>query len=108
MLGHKSKSITGKEPKDEKKKKTDEDDVGFKMSPSNFLQELMLASSEYEEVWKGMDETSNSSQRHIESIVKAQKVAEVEQELRKVALAKSFKYVNMKCIDFFFYAILDY
>lgn len=65
------------------------------MGPSNFLQELMLASSEYEEVWKGMDETNNSSQRHIESIVKAQKVAEVERELRKVALAKSFDYVNM-------------
>lgn len=54
------------------------------MGPSNFLQELMLASSEYEEVWKGMDETKNSGQRHIESIVKTQKVAEVELELRKV------------------------
>lgn len=54
------------------------------MGPSNFLQELMLASSEYEEVWKGMDESNNSSQMHIKSIVKAQKVAEVEQELRKV------------------------
>lgn len=48
------------------------------------MQELMLASSEYEEVWKGMDETKNSSQKHIESIVKTQKVAEVERELRKV------------------------
>lgn len=54
------------------------------MGPSNFLQELMLANSEYEEVWKGMDEAKNSSQKHIESIVKAQKIAEVEQELRKV------------------------
>lgn len=44
----------------------------------------MLASSEYEEVWKGMDESNNSSQMHIESIVKAQKAAEVERELRKV------------------------
>jgi len=54
------------------------------MGPSNFLQELMLASSEYEEVWKGMDESKNSSQMHIKSIVKAQKAAEVERELRKV------------------------
>jgi len=54
------------------------------MGPSNFLQELMLASSEYEEVWKGMDESKNTSQMYIKSIVKAQKVAEVERELRKV------------------------
>lgn len=54
------------------------------MGPSNFLQELMLASSEYEEVWKGMDESKNISQMYIKSIVKAQKVAEVERELRKV------------------------
>lgn len=54
------------------------------MGPSNFLQELMLASSEYEEVWKGMDESKNMSQMYIKSIVKAQKVAEVERELRKV------------------------
>lgn len=67
------------------KKKNEEDDTGFKMGPSNFLQELMLASSEYDEVWKGMDETKNASQSHIEGIVKAQKVAEVERELRKVA-----------------------
>lgn len=83
-LGHKSKSIAGKESKEEKKKKSDEEDAGFKMGPSNFLQELMLANSEYEEVWKGMDETKNSSQRYIESIVKAQKIAEIERELRKV------------------------
>lgn len=54
------------------------------MGPSNFLQELMLASSEYDEVWKGMDKTKNSGQSHIESIVKQQKIAEVERELRKV------------------------
>lgn len=70
---------------DEKKKKTDEEDAGFKMGPSNFLQELMLANSEYDEVWKGMDETKNSGQTYIESIVKQQKMAEVERELRKVA-----------------------
>ncbi|XP_050535374.1 dynein regulatory complex protein 11 [Daktulosphaira vitifoliae] len=83
---HKSKSITNasKENLEEKKKKIDEEEVGFKMSPSNFLQELMLANSEYDEVWKGMDETNNTSQRHIESIVKAQKKAEVERELRKI------------------------
>lgn len=95
LVGHKSKSIAGKESKEEKKKKIDEEEVGFKMGPSNFLQELMLASSEYEEVWKGMDETKNSSQRHIESIVKAQKVAEVEKELRKV-----ISLVNCKDICF--------
>lgn len=67
------------------------------MGPSNFLQELMLASSEYEEVWKGMDETKNSSQRHIESIVKTQKVAEVERELRKVDLGHFvYKYIGKK------------
>lgn len=54
------------------------------MGPSSFLQDLMLACSEYDEVWKGMDETKNSSQRHIESIVKVQNKAEVERELRKV------------------------
>jgi len=84
LLGHKSKSITGKESKEEVKKKAEEEETGFKMGPSNFLQELMLASSEYEEVWKGMDESKNSSQMHIKSIVKAKKVAEVERELRKV------------------------
>lgn len=84
MLGHKSKSIAGKESKEEVKKKADEEETGFKMGPSNFLQELMLASSEYEEVWKGMDESNNSSQMHIKSIVKAQKAAEVERELRNV------------------------
>ncbi|XP_060864173.1 dynein regulatory complex protein 11 isoform X2 [Metopolophium dirhodum] len=81
---HKSKSIAGKESKEEVKKKADEEETGFKMGPSNFLQELMLASSEYEEVWKGMDESKNSSQMHIKSIVKAQKAAEVERELRKL------------------------
>ncbi|XP_050436618.1 dynein regulatory complex protein 11 [Adelges cooleyi] len=83
---HKSKSITsaGKEIKEEKKKKSDDEEAGFKMTPSNFLQELMLVSSEYDEVWKGMDETNNIGQRHIESIVRAQKVAEVERELRKL------------------------
>lgn len=67
------------------------------MGPSNFLQELMLANSEYEEVWKGMDETKNSSQRHIASIVKTQKVAEVERELRKVYLGHIvYKYIDKK------------
>lgn len=65
------------------------------MEPSNFLQELMLACSEYEEVWKGMDETKNSSQKYIESIVKTQNVAEVERELRKVYLG----HIVYKSID---------
>jgi len=96
LLGHKSKSIAEKDSKEEKKKKIDEEDAGFKMGPSNFLQELMLANSEYEEVWKGMDETKNSSQKHIESIVKAQKLAEVEQELRKVPLISLVKIIQGK------------
>uniref|UniRef100_T1I2N0 ATPase_AAA_core domain-containing protein n=1 Tax=Rhodnius prolixus TaxID=13249 RepID=T1I2N0_RHOPR len=56
----------------------------FKMAPSNFLAELMVAGAEYDEKWKTLDETSNPSQTYYEEFIKKEKIAQIEAELRKV------------------------
>ncbi|KAL1129138.1 hypothetical protein AAG570_013669 [Ranatra chinensis] len=67
-----------------KRKEEEEEDLGFKMSPSNFLADLMVAATEYQEVWKLMDETGNPQQRHYNAIIRQEKALDVEAELRKI------------------------
>ncbi len=70
---------------EEKRRKSSDDDyLGFKMGPSNILADLDAANAEYEEVWKGMDESDNPNQTFVMEMVRAQQTAEVEAELRKV------------------------
>lgn len=73
-----------KEKEEVKKRPEEEEDPGFKMAPSNFLAELMVAGAEYDEKWKTLDETSNPSQTYYEEFIKKEKIAQIEAELRKV------------------------
>ncbi|XP_024085747.1 IQ and AAA domain-containing protein 1 [Cimex lectularius] len=75
---------SAKEKEEVKKRPEEEEDPGFKMAPSNFLAELMVACSEYDERWKGMDEAANPMQTHYADLIKKEKKAEVEAELRKI------------------------
>lgn len=54
------------------------------MSPSNFLALLMVATSEYDEVWRHLDESGNPRQHLYIDMVRREKTTEVESELRKV------------------------
>jgi hypothetical protein len=75
----------GKKDKEEGKKKKDaeEEDPGFKMQPSNFLGDLQAASTEYEEVWRNRDESQNPWQHANIEMIREQKMAQVEAELRR-------------------------
>lgn len=63
---------------------SDDDFVGYKISQSNILSDLDSANAEYEETWRHMNESDNPNQTYVLSMVRAQKTAEVEAELRKV------------------------
>ncbi|KAF4533179.1 hypothetical protein B566_EDAN001721 [Ephemera danica] len=83
----KSRKDRLKKPKEKETKKTknsagDDDDPGFKMQPSNFLNNLLAANTEYEEVWRNREEQHNPLQHHYMDMVQAAKQAEVERELR--------------------------
>lgn len=54
------------------------------MGPSSFLSDLMVASSEYEETWRGKDENSNPRQIHYSDMILEQNTAQLEVEIRKV------------------------
>ncbi|RZF48213.1 hypothetical protein LSTR_LSTR006180 [Laodelphax striatellus] len=84
--GKEKKGKKGSKDKDDaKKKKSEEDeDPGFKMGPSNFLADLMVASSEYEEIWRFKDESNNPAQKHYVNMIQTQKTLEIEAELRKI------------------------
>lgn len=83
--GKAGKAKKGKE--DELKKKEEEEDPGFRMSPSNFLTLLMVSCSEYDEIWRPLDESTNPRQHYYIDMVRREKTAEVESELRKVLLS---------------------
>lgn len=85
-IGKKEKGKKGSKDKDDakKKKNDEEEDPGFKMGPSNFLADMMVANTEYEEVWRYKDESSNPTQKYYTDMVQTQKTHEVELELRKV------------------------
>lgn len=88
--GKKDKKKSGKDKDDDKKKKTDDEEYpGFKMGTSNFLTELMVASAEYEDVWRRRDESSNPRQTHYDDIILEQNTAQLEAELRKVRRGNS-------------------
>lgn len=81
----KGRKEKGKKDKEEGKKKKDmeEEDPGFKMQPSNFLGDLQAASTEYEEVWHKREESQNPWQHADIEMIREQKMAEVEAELRR-------------------------
>ncbi|XP_063234958.1 dynein regulatory complex protein 11 [Bacillus rossius redtenbacheri] len=82
--GSKDKKDKGKKEKEDGKKKMDEEeDHGFKMTPSNFLAEVQTAITEYEEVWRDRDESGNPRQRADTEMIRAEKTLELEAELRK-------------------------
>ena len=79
------KTGKAKKAKEEETKKKDEDeDPGFRMSPSNFLTLLMVSCSEYDEIWRPLDEKGNPRQHYYIDMVRREKTSEVESELRKV------------------------
>ncbi|XP_054288457.1 dynein regulatory complex protein 11 [Macrosteles quadrilineatus] len=84
--GKKEKGKKGTKDKDDaKKKKSDEDeDPGFKMGTSSFLSDLMVAGAEYDEVWRGRDESVNPRQTYYPEIIHDQNTAHLEAEIRKV------------------------
>lgn len=86
ILGKKDKGKkAGKDKDDGKKKKADDEEYpGFKMGTSCFLTELMVASAEYEDVWRGRDEAGNPRQTHYHDIILEQNTAQLEGEIRKV------------------------
>ncbi|KAF5402773.1 IQ motif containing with AAA domain 1 like [Paragonimus heterotremus] len=68
--------------KDDKKKKKDDEPEGWKMSQSVFLDELREGCHTFDTVWAQRDEHDNFAQRHDEEIIKEEKRAEVEAEVR--------------------------
>lgn len=83
--GKSSRSKKSSESSEEKKRKVSDDDfVGYKISQSNILSDLDAANAEYEETWRNINESDNPNQTYVLSMVRAQKTAEVEAELRKV------------------------
>jgi hypothetical protein len=71
-----------------KKKDDEEEDPGFKMQPSNFLGDLQAANTEYEEVWSNRDESQNPWQHADIEMIREQKTAQVEAELRRLCSKK--------------------
>ncbi|KAK6634163.1 hypothetical protein RUM44_004771 [Polyplax serrata] len=65
-----------------KKKSEEEEDQGFKMGPSNFLNDLMNAKMEFEVFWR--EKLDDPDERPYIDMIKAEKEAEVERELRKI------------------------
>lgn len=84
--GGKSKKEKAKKATKEdltKKKKEDEDeDPGFKMAPSNFLTDLLTANTEFDTIWK--EKLYDPNEQPYMDMIKAEKQAEVEAELRKI------------------------
>lgn len=74
------KSKTKKESDTEKSE--DESDPGIKITPSNFLAELIQANTEYQDIWRDKDETSNPWQMPYDDMILAEKTREVEDEVR--------------------------
>lgn len=89
-----SKSTASKESKKSKRSKSkkdseteqseDETDLGFKSAPSSFLPELIQVNQEYQDVWKDKDESSNPMQLPDRDMIKAEKMKEVENEVRVI------------------------
>ncbi|EEB19297.1 conserved hypothetical protein [Pediculus humanus corporis] len=65
-----------------KKKMMEEDDEGFKISPSNFLQELLNSKMEFDLFWN--EKLNDTDERPYLDMIKAENEAEVEKELRKM------------------------
>ena len=90
----KSTAVSSKESKKSKRSKSkkdseteqseDETDLGFKSIPSNFLPELIHVNQEYQDVWKGKDESANLMQLPYRNIIEAEKTREIEDEVRLV------------------------
>lgn len=88
----KSTAVSSKDSKKSKRSKSkkdseteqseDETDLGFKSVPSNFLPELVQANQEYQEVWKDKDESENCKQLPYLDMIEADKIREVEDEIR--------------------------
>lgn len=88
----KSTVISSKESKKSKRSKSkqdseteqseDETDLGFKSIPSNFLPELIQANQEYQDIWKNKDESTNPMQLPYRDMIEAEKMKEVEEEVR--------------------------
>ncbi|EUB64243.1 IQ and AAA domain-containing protein [Echinococcus granulosus] len=69
---------SGKKIQLEKKKEPE----GWFMSPSTFIQDLTDGCKEYNENWRNRDESANTFQRHEEEIIKNDKRAQLELEIR--------------------------
>ncbi|GLH14336.1 Spastin [Gryllus bimaculatus] len=82
--GRSKKSKKDKEEEGKTKKCEEEDELGFKMQPSNFLMDMLHSAEEYQDVWKYRDETDNPFQEADMDMIKAEKSIEVEAELRRI------------------------
>lgn len=83
-----SKSKKSDSLQDEKRKAVSDDTSGYRISASNILADLMSANIEYEEIWKNLDEEDNPDQTFLMQMVRDEKHAEVETELRKVSILR--------------------
>ncbi|KAK6482945.1 dynein regulatory complex protein 11 isoform X1 [Huso huso] len=87
--GKKDKKSGKKEKKKDKKGKgkkgkgdKEEEEQGWKMTPSNFLPTVVEGNKSYKDVWQGRDEGHNFSQRFDGELIKEEKRKEVEEEIR--------------------------
>ncbi|KAL1273093.1 hypothetical protein QQF64_028955 [Cirrhinus molitorella] len=85
--GEKDKKGKKKEKKGKTKGKkgkgdTEEEEKGWKMTPSNFLPTVVEGAKMYKEVWHNRDEKQNFLQRFDAQLVREEKRLEVEEELR--------------------------
>ncbi|KAJ8688227.1 hypothetical protein QAD02_024022 [Eretmocerus hayati] len=77
----KKSSKTKKESEAEQQSEADLE-MGFKLTPSNFLPEIIHANQEYRDIWRDKDESSNIDQGPYYDMIEAEKTREVEDEIR--------------------------
>ncbi|XP_072929490.1 IQ and AAA domain-containing protein 1-like [Epargyreus clarus] len=85
-------SKRSKESKDKKNNKTEEnknkeeteDLQVYKCTTSAFLQEIINANEEYEDIWKFKDDIDNPHERYYKDMIEREKMVKIEQEIRNV------------------------
>ncbi|XP_073964537.1 dynein regulatory complex protein 11-like [Choristoneura fumiferana] len=70
---------------DDNKNKDEESDLQmFKCSTSNFLQDVVNANEEFEDIWKFKDDADNSHERYYKDMIEREKMVKIEQEIRNI------------------------
>ncbi|XP_063367172.1 dynein regulatory complex protein 11 [Cydia amplana] len=79
-----SKDKKNGKPEDNKTKDEEADLQMFKCSISNFLQDVISANEEFEDIWKFKDDADNPHERYYKDMIEREKMVKIEQEIRNI------------------------